>query len=113
MKKWREFLEGGMKKRFLSKKGNHPHRATGPPGHRADGPPGRRKKKNIRNKKKQEAERRKEEAERKNIRQGMASGRRKTEAGRKHTAKSCKAPHRYIYFPLEIISIVRYRPYQI
>ena len=34
LENWREFLEGGMKKRFLSKKGNHPppsgHRATGP-----------------------------------------------------------------------------------
>ena len=30
LEKWREFLEGGMKKRFLSKKGNHPHRAERP-----------------------------------------------------------------------------------
>ena len=101
-----------MRATFFLRKGKHPHRA-GQPAWQEAWPPGHRKKKNIRNKKKQEAERRKEEADRKNIRKGMASGRRKTEAGRKHTAKSCKAPHRYIYFPLEIISIVRYRPNQI
>ena len=52
MKKWREFLEGGMKATFFLQKGKHPPglRADGPPGRwasgqtglRADGPPGRR-----------------------------------------------------------------------
>ena len=40
LKKWREFLGGGMKKRFLSKKAKHPP-YSGQMDLRADGPPGR------------------------------------------------------------------------
>ena len=80
LKKWREFLEGGMKMTIFLKKGNHP---SGQMDLRADGPPGRwtsgqmdlradgRRTSGIRRSRKQKAERGKEESDRKSLRNGI------------------------------------------
>ena len=87
--KWREFLEGGMKAGFFLQKGKHPI---------------------------EQAEQRAERS-RSMTKQSRAgpSRSRKQEAGSRKEAhdKNSKDPHRHIYFPLEIISIVRYRPLEI
>ena len=90
MKKWREFLGGGNGDGFFLQKGKHPHRAE-----RVRSRAGKEQSRKSRAGKEQSRKSRSEEQ------------------SRAAHEKSSKAPHRYIYFPLEIISIVRCCPIQI
>ena len=134
-------MEGGMKAGFFLQKGKPPPSKQAEAeairpcrwnSGQAEEEDGRRKKKDIRNKKKQEAGRMKGGRSREKEHPEW-QGIRKTEDGRKHMEKSCKAPHQasvhqasgqtegsragrasgIICFPLEIISIVSYRPFKI
>ena len=84
MKKWREFLDGGNGIWVFSKKGKHPPPAKGRKECRPEGEP---------------------------------AGRNAIlKEGSDHEwahDKNSKSPNRHIYFPLEIISIVRHRPIEI
>ena len=93
LKKWREFLGGGNDIWVFLKNGKHPIEQSG----------------------------RAQQEVRQEVRPSAAGpgagpgGRTGSRAGRQDREQGAEqeVPHRYIYFPLEIISIVRYRPYQI
>ena len=105
LKKWREFSEGGNGGDFFLQKGNHPIEQEAGRAGPTEGGPEQPEGGPDRPSRAGRADR--------PSRAGRAGRPEQEERITKAGSRNQEAPLRYIYFPLEIISIVRYCPIKI